>query len=151
MKNGKLRVTFAKDTHLLSEYTQKTELTNTDRYNIGNFASLTPIRNTNQKCNVSVYAYQWDTYDVEHFYLNDNKSLYIWLPKNVSSSLSIDVCYELATPIEYDITVPEILTLIGTNNIWCDTNGDSEVSFKQGIQEYIDAKIAETQAIVLSQ
>ena len=69
--------------------------------------------------------------------------------KNYLASNNMTIVYELATPIEYDLTVPEIVTLIGTNNIWCDTNGESEVEFKQGIQEYIDAKIAETQALIL--
>ena len=58
----------------------------------------------------------------------------------------VQLVYELATPIEYDITVPEILTLIGTNNIWCDTNGESEVSFKQDIANFVEAKISEASA-----
>ena len=58
--------------------------------------------------------------------------------------------YKLSTPLEYDLTnLPEIVTLIGTNNIWNDCNGNTEVSFKQSIQEYIDAQIAATQALIL--
>lgn len=63
--------------------------------------------------------------------------------KTYLSNNHLKVVYPLANPIEYDLTVPEIVTLIGTNNIWCDTNGDSEVSFKQTIQEYIDDKLGE--------
>lgn len=37
--------------------------------------------------------------------------------------------YELATPIEYDITPQILKTLKGTNNIWSDTNGNAEVSY----------------------
>ena len=59
------------------------------------------------------------------------------------------ICYGLATPLEYDLTPVEITALVGTNNIWGDTNGNAEVEYKQGIQEYIDAKIAETQALIL--
>ena len=57
--------------------------------------------------------------------------------------------YQLATPVEVGIvTIPDITALVGENNIFADS-GDIEVSFKQGIQEYIDAKIAETQALIL--
>ena len=54
----------------------------------------------------------------------------------------------LRTPIETDITIPDITALVGENNIFADT-GNIDVSFKQGIQEYIDSKIAETQALIL--
>ena len=61
----------------------------------------------------------------------------------------VQFVYELATPIEYDLTPQEITALVGVNNIWGDTNGNASVEYKQGIQEYIDAKIAETQALIL--
>ena len=40
--------------------------------------------------------------------------------------------YELATPIEYDLTPVEITALVGTNNIWGDTNGNAEVEYYTG-------------------
>ena len=58
---------------------------------------------------------------------------------------------EKATPDIIQLTPLEIVTLIGTNNIWCDCNGNTEVSYKLTSQEYTDLKIAELQAIVLSQ
>ena len=49
----------------------------------------------------------------------------------------------------YDISeLDDIVAFAGVNNIWADS-GDIEMSFKQGIQEYIDSKIAETQALIL--
>lgn len=57
---------------------------------------------------------------------------------------------EKATPDLIQLTPIQILTIIGTNNIWTDTNGEVSVGFKQGIQEYIDAQIAATQALVLN-
>lgn len=33
----------------------------------------------------------------------------------------INICFELATPIEYTLTPTQVTTLIGTNNIWADT------------------------------
>ena len=57
--------------------------------------------------------------------------------------------YPLATPIEISLSdIPEITTLIGTNNIFADS-GNVEVKFKESIQKYIDDKIAETQALIL--
>ena len=41
----------------------------------------------------------------------------------------ITVVYELATPIEIQITPEEINTLIGVNNIWADT-GDVSVKYR---------------------
>ena len=54
---------------------------------------------------------------------------------------SIDIAYELATPITYQLTPHELNTLLGTNNIWCDT-GDSSVTYHADVQKYIDKKIA---------
>ena len=86
-------------------------------------------------------------------YISDN-SEFIDSSSNLNTILTsgIQMLYELYNPIEYDLTnLPEIVALVGTNNIWCDTNGESEVSYKLTSQEYTDQKIAELQAIVLSQ
>jgi len=37
-------------------------------------------------------------------------------------------CYEVASPTTYNLTADQISTLLGVNNIWCDT-GDSEVVY----------------------
>ena len=60
-----------------------------------------------------------------------------------------EVVYPLATPIEVDLTPPQISALLGVNNVWNDTNGNTTVKYKVGIQKYIDKKIAEVQALVL--
>jgi hypothetical protein len=60
------------------------------------------------------------------------------------------ITYQLATPIEYDLSdTANITALVGVNNVWSDTNGDTTVDYKLGIQAYIDKKIAEVQALVL--
>ena len=62
---------------------------------------------------------------------------------------NVVLVYELATPTEITgLTPANFTTIAGENNIFSDC-GDISVSFKQGIQEYIDAKIAETQALIL--
>ena len=40
----------------------------------------------------------------------------------------VEVVYPLATPITLSFTSQDIPTLLGENNIWCDT-GDTEVKF----------------------
>lgn len=59
------------------------------------------------------------------------------------------LCYELATPFDIDLTPVQINALLGVNNVYNDTNGNTEVKYKEGIQHYIDKKIAATQALIL--
>ena len=59
------------------------------------------------------------------------------------------LAYELATPDTYQLTPTQVEALLGVNNIYNDTNGDTEVKYKEGIQHYIDKKIAATQALIL--
>ena len=42
---------------------------------------------------------------------------------------NLEVVYKLATPIVYQLTPQEIQTLIVTNVLWSDTNGDMEVKY----------------------
>ena len=48
------------------------------------------------------------------------------------------VVYPLTTPIEIDLTPTQINSLLGSNNIWHDGNGDIELKFKETIQDWID-------------
>ena len=41
----------------------------------------------------------------------------------------VPIVYKLATPLVYQLTPTEIQTLIGTNVLWSDTNGDMEVKY----------------------
>ena len=47
-----------------------------------------------------------------------------WLAEN-----SIQICYELAEPIHYQLTPQQILTLKGINNVYSDTNGQMEIKY----------------------
>lgn len=58
-----------------------------------------------------------------------------WLAEN-----PLQVCYELATPITYQLTPQQINTLLGTNNVWSDT-GDSDVEYPADTKLYIDKKL----------
>ena len=47
-----------------------------------------------------------------------------WIADN-----NLQVVYKLAAPVTYQLTPTEIQTLIGTNVLWSDTNGDMEVKY----------------------
>ena len=53
----------------------------------------------------------------------------------------VQLCYELATPITYQLTPQEVSTIVGLNNIWADT-GDVSVEYAADLKHYIDSKIA---------
>ena len=59
--------------------------------------------------------------------------------KNAMSG--VQLCYELATPIEVDLTPAEITTLLGTNNIFADC-GDTTVSYYADTTLFVNKKIA---------
>lgn len=54
------------------------------------------------------------------------------------------ICYELATPIEIQLTPQEINSLLGTNNIWADT-GDTHVIYRADIGLYIQKLTGSTE------
>ena len=65
----------------------------------------------------------------------DNKLIYLKdsryttasdLTTNMGNSVII---YELATPIEIQLSSNQVQTLLNQNNIWCDTNGDTSVKY----------------------
>lgn len=58
------------------------------------------------------------------------------------------IAYELSTPIEISIPTTMPSTIEGVQN-WFADSGDIELEYKMGVQEYIDKKIAETQALIL--
>ena len=47
-----------------------------------------------------------------------------WLQDNPTT-----VVYKLATPITYQLTPQQLITLKGQNNLWADTNGTTEIKF----------------------
>ena len=49
--------------------------------------------------------------------------------------------YELATPVTYQLSATQVDALLGVNNVYNDTNGDTEVSYKDSIQHYIDTRV----------
>lgn len=62
----------------------------------------------------------------------------VW--KTYLSNNPLQVVYELATPFDIDLTPEVISAVVGTNNVYSDTNGDTTVQFKDSIQHYIDSR-----------
>lgn len=56
-----------------------------------------------------------------------------WLQNNPTQ-----LCYELATPITYDITPQQIALLLGVNNLWNTGNGNTDVEYKADTKLYIE-------------
>ena len=48
------------------------------------------------------------------------------------------VVYPLTTPVTYQLTTTQVRALVGVNNVFNDTNGNTEVKYKDTIQHYID-------------
>ena len=48
---------------------------------------------------------------------------------------------ELATPVTYQLSATQVDALLGVNNIYNDVNGDTEVTYKDTIQHYIDSRV----------
>jgi hypothetical protein len=54
----------------------------------------------------------------------------------------VQLCYELATPIEIQLSANQLNSLYGVNNLWADS-GDTEVEYRADTKAYIAKKIAE--------
>jgi hypothetical protein len=48
------------------------------------------------------------------------------------------IVYELATPQTYQLTPTQISAIVGTNNVFTDTNGDTSVVYACSLKDYID-------------
>ena len=48
--------------------------------------------------------------------------------------------YQTKTPFDIDLTPEVISAVVGTNNVYSDTNGDTTVQYKDSIQHYIDSR-----------
>ena len=61
----------------------------------------------------------------------------------------IQICYELATPITYQLSPQEVKTLKGQNHVWSDA-GDVDLTYVADTKLYIDNKIAQAIAAALN-
>ena len=77
---------------------------------------------------IRIYASDYNTNDITPW-------------KTLLTNTPLQVLYELATPFDIDLTPEAISAVVGTNNVYSDTNGDTTVQFKDSIQHYIDTRI----------
>lgn len=111
------------------------------------------------KCDKFEFNIEKGLYRVSNNNLTTAPRMFFGLPDTVTTreeavawfaSNPTEIVYELATPTEITgLTPANFTTINGENNIFSDC-GEVSASFKQTVQEYIDAKIAETQALVLN-
>lgn len=59
---------------------------------------------------------------------------------NFKTNVTGMITYELSTPQTYQLTPTQVRALVGVNNVFNDTNGNTEVQFKDSIQHYIDTR-----------
>lgn len=64
---------------------------------------------------------------------NASQSGYMRISEDIYQAMTendyAEISYKLATPIEYQLTAQQIKTLIGSNNIWSNTNGNIEAAY----------------------
>lgn len=119
---------------------------NTNRFGLS--SGLTPTANyTTFKANY-LSPSLWGTIS-NSFALKTDGGLYVMLDntapqmtlaefKTYLSNKPLQIKYELATPIEIDVSELSVDTIVGVNNIVSDCGGDVTVSYKDSIQHYID-------------
>ncbi|MBQ1573652.1 MAG: hypothetical protein IIZ78_21215, partial [Clostridiales bacterium] len=99
---------------------------------------LTPIANQSRPANVGNYSSLVSSGANSAFSTPETSlaNFKTWL-----GSHHVQFVYELATPFDIDLTPVQIRALMGENNVYSDTNGNTTVKFKDSIQHYIDTKV----------
>ena len=67
--------------------------------------------------------------------MTDVATFKTWLSSN-----NTQVVYPLATPVTYQLTPTQISAIVGTNNVFTDTNGNTSVVFACSLKDYIDSQ-----------
>lgn len=90
------------------------------------------------------YYFTVGTTESRELYITDGSKANMTASEFTLAMSGVQLIYELATPITYQLTPQELDTLLGTNNIWTDV-GTVDVEYPADTKLYIDNKI--TQAI----
>jgi len=90
-------------------------------------------------------AFSGDSVDYDFAFNSRNEQIYIRAdsysdaPSLKQALGSTEIIYELATPLTVQLTAEEVTTLLGTNNIYCDTGEITELQYyRSEAQEVID-------------
>ena len=81
----------------------------------------------------------------------DNRYSYSDLQTYTEAMSGVQLVYELASPVEYTLTatdVGQILSLLGTNNLFCDTGDVLSVDYSADTKLYVDGKISDGMKLI---
>ena len=148
LTSGVLTVDSIKETVRWSVY-KTTDTIGTYTRRVIALSNVVDQTKTSELCNVAPYLENYSS-DTLHFYCGNTSGtpqgrLYVFLDESTLpvGFDDIEVCYPLATPVTYQLTPVQVQALLGVNNIYNDTNGDTEVTFRETVQKYVDDKISE--------
>lgn len=74
-------------------------------------------------------------------------SMDVYAP-GTTPTVGAQVVYELASPLTYTLSGPDVLTLLGTNNIWADCGEIEELVYRADSSLYLDNKLNATKSII---
>ena len=121
--SGVLTVDIVCATKALSSFSLVETKTNTKHYRYFNnfFGSSLPLdAESGNLCNIAPNAY--NTSDYVHFYpVKSNGRIEIWVPIDLPTSTEVQIAAPIDTPITYQLTGQDIITLVGDNYIWSDS------------------------------
>jgi len=55
----------------------------------------------------------------------------------------LTICYQLAIPVEVQLTPSQLKTLLGNNTIWSDANGGMEVEYRVDTEKFVEKALAD--------
>lgn len=124
--SGVLTITKVLNNNPFTQYSSSTNYKSYRTGTISNFTNINPLSNmVNKYSNFSPTQVTEPTCFIDS---GSTKRIYVALPNNINVN-NFQLVYQLATPIEIQLTPQQITTFVGENNIWADT-GDIAVSFK---------------------
>ena len=121
-------------------------------YSFGINTSVKPPRDSDHEVNAISSAYKVTTlnrlYSTDKFdgtfavgntgTLNLINRTYTTAADFKSAMSGVQLVYELATPQTIQLTPQQVALLVGTNNVWSDVNGDTDVTYKADTKLYIE-------------
>ena len=63
--------------------------------------------------------------------LADNNAFMAWLDAQNTAGTPVEICYQLETPITYQLTPQQITALLGHQYVWSSTNGETSVEYRK--------------------
>lgn len=91
---------------------------------------------------------RWSSANSGNFRISDSNATPEGL-QALSQSGDLKIVYNLAEPVEYQLTPQEVRTLLGNNNIWSD-GGDMTIAYPADTKMYINKKITEAIAAAMA-